>query len=167
MIHSFWPLVQVFCPSRSLIQGRNYALWNYRRLVLHGNISTLHKPLTGLYATISRSKLHYRYGQLSHPQTSRHHQHDWVKVRTSIIIAKMNLIFGRGMRCEFLPPYSPDFNPIELAFSAMKFHLRRNGDLVRMAMTELSDEDIFLCLLDALYVISPMDCRGWYKYCGY
>ena len=79
----------------------------------------------------------------------------------------MNLIFGRGMRCEFLPPYLPDFDPVELAFSAVEFHLRRNGDLVRMAMTELSDEEIFLCLLDALYVISPMDCRGWYKYCGY
>ncbi len=71
------------------------------------------------------------------------------------------------MRCEFLPPYSPDFNPIELAFSAMKFHLRRNGDLVRMAMTELSDEEIFLCLMDALYSISITDCHGWYKYCGY
>ncbi|KIL68989.1 hypothetical protein M378DRAFT_70483, partial [Amanita muscaria Koide BX008] len=72
-----------------------------------------------------------------------------------------------GMRCEFLPPYSQDFNPIELAFSAMKFHLQRNGDLVRMAMTELSDEEIFLTLMDALYSISLTDCRSWYKYCGY
>ena len=73
----------------------------------------------------------------------------------------------RGMRSEFLPPYSPDFNPIELAFSAMKYHLRRNGDIVRMAMNELLDNDIHICLLDALFIISPADCRGWYKYCGY
>jgi transposase len=79
----------------------------------------------------------------------------------------IELIESRGMRCEFLPPYSPDFNPIELAFSAMKYHLQRNGDLVRMAMTELSDNDIYICLLDALYIISPADCKGWYKYCGY
>src|SRR5580698_4988865 len=60
----------------------------------------------------------------------------------------------RGMHCEFLPPYSPDYNPIELAFSAMKYHLRCNGDYVRMAMTELSDIDIHCALLEALYQIT-------------
>ncbi len=52
------------------------------------------------------------------------------------------LIYDRGMRCEFLPPYSPDLNPIELAFSAMKYHLRQNGDLVRMAMTVFRQGDL-------------------------
>ncbi|KIJ04806.1 hypothetical protein PAXINDRAFT_94266 [Paxillus involutus ATCC 200175] len=71
------------------------------------------------------------------------------------------------MQCEFLPPYSPDFNPIELAFSAMKYHLRRNGDYTRLAMTELSDEEIYITLLRALYIITPMDIFGWYAHCGY
>lgn len=71
------------------------------------------------------------------------------------------------MRCEFLPPYSPDFNPIELAFSYMKYHLRRNGEYVRMAMTEMTDVDIYVCLLKPLYTITPQDARGWYSYCGY
>ena len=71
------------------------------------------------------------------------------------------------MVCEFLPPYSPDFNPIELAFSAMKYHLRRNGDYARMAMTKMADEEIFITLLKALYVISPQDSYGWYAHCGY
>jgi len=71
------------------------------------------------------------------------------------------------MRCEFLPPYSPDLNPIELAFSAMKYHLQRNGDYVRMAMTQMSKLDVYLTLLQALYLITPEDAYGWYQHCGY
>jgi hypothetical protein len=71
------------------------------------------------------------------------------------------------MRCEFLPPYSPDFNPIELAFSAMKYHLRRDGIYVRMAMTYMLDEEIYAALLKALYTISPENCFEWYRHCSY
>ncbi|KAF8549310.1 hypothetical protein OG21DRAFT_1421553, partial [Imleria badia] len=71
------------------------------------------------------------------------------------------------IRCEFLPPYSPDFNPIELMFSAMKYHLRRNGEYTRMAMMEMLDEDIYITLMKALYTISPTDILGWYVHCGY
>lgn len=78
-----------------------------------------------------------------------------------------NMIEASGMRCEFLPPYSPDLNPIELAFSAMKYHLRRNGDYMRMAMTMLSDEEIYVTLLKSLYTITPQDSLGWYVHCGY
>jgi len=74
----------------------------------------------------------------------------------------------RGARYEFLPPYSPDYNPIELAFSAMKYHLRRDGQYVRMALTRrLSDEDVHTTLLRALLEISPQDAHGWYRHCGY
>jgi len=79
----------------------------------------------------------------------------------------LEAIYERGMLVEFLPPYSPDYNPIELAFSAMKYHLRRNGDWVRMTMTQMSDEELILALLDALYIITPQDCEGWYRHCGY
>jgi len=71
------------------------------------------------------------------------------------------------MRVEFLPPYSPDFNPIELAFSAMKYHLRRNGAYTRLAMTEMGDDEIYLTLLGAIYSITPADSLGWYSHCGY
>ena len=71
------------------------------------------------------------------------------------------------MRCEFLPPYSPDFNPIELVFSAMKYHLRRNGDYMWMAMTQMADEQIYIALLRALYTITTQDAFGWYSHCGY
>jgi hypothetical protein len=68
---------------------------------------------------------------------------------------------------EFLPPYSNDYNPIELAFSAMKYHLRREGNYVRMTMMEMTEQEMTLALLDAVYSISPEDCQGWYKHCGY
>jgi len=79
----------------------------------------------------------------------------------------LKLIESRGMRYEFLPPYSPDYNPIELAFSAMKYKLRRNGDYIRLAMTTLSDEQIHGTLLEPLYSITPADAFGWFRYCGY
>lgn len=72
-----------------------------------------------------------------------------------------------GMCYEFLPPYSPDYNPIELLFSAMKYHLRRNGEYVRFAMTDLSEDDIHSSLLEAIYIISLQDIFGWYRHCGY
>jgi transposase len=34
-----------------------------------------------------------------------------------------------GVRLEFLPPYSPDFNPIEEAFAELKAWLRKNNTL--------------------------------------
>ena len=77
------------------------------------------------------------------------------------------MIYYRGMRYEFLPPYSPDFNPIELAFSAMKYHLRRNGDYIRLTMTYLTTNEIYCTLLEALFQITLTDIFGWYRYCGY
>ena len=71
------------------------------------------------------------------------------------------------MRYEFLPPYSPDYNPIELAFSTMKYHLCHDGEYVRLAMTELSDTEIYCTLLEALYQITEVDIFGWFRHCGY
>lgn len=84
-----------------------------------------------------------------------------------IYVCVTNVNHYRGMRCEFLPPYSPDYNPIELAFSAMKYHLRANGEYARMAMTQMADEDIYITLMKALLSISPTDIQGWYGLCGY
>jgi transposase len=71
------------------------------------------------------------------------------------------------MHIEFLPPSSPDYYLIELAFSSMKYYLRRNGAYARFAMVELSNMEIFCTLLEALYQITPADVFGWYRHCGY
>lgn len=69
------------------------------------------------------------------------------------------LIEGCGARLEFLPPYSPDFNPIEQCWSKIKTVLRR---LKARTFDELVDA---LCV--AFESISPKDARAWFAYCGY
>ena len=72
-----------------------------------------------------------------------------------------------GMRYEFLPPYSLDYNPIELAFSAMKYHLRCKGEYIRMAMMDMPMLETCCVLFEALYQISPADVFGWFRHCSY
>ena len=36
-----------------------------------------------------------------------------------------------------------------------------------MAMTQMSKLDVYLTLLQALYLITPEDAYGWYQHCGY
>lgn len=77
------------------------------------------------------------------------------------------MIFFRGMRYEFLPPYSPDFNPIELTFSAIKSKIRREGDIFRMAMDDDDDLDVYLRLNEAVWNVTAEDAKGWFAHCGY
>lgn len=71
------------------------------------------------------------------------------------------------MRILYLPPYSPDFNPIELAFSAIKAKLRRDGTLIRNAMMERDDSYVYMLLQDLVFSITPDDAWGWFYKCGY
>jgi transposase len=59
----------------------------------------------------------------------------------------------------YLPPYSPDFNPIENAFSKIKQGLRRLGLRV---MTEL-----WAAVQSTLDRITPADAAGFFRHCGY
>ncbi len=69
------------------------------------------------------------------------------------------LIEGRGAKLQFLPPYSSDFNPIELAWAKVKTALR--GAKARTF-------DILVdALADALRSITPSDALAWFAHCGY
>ena len=69
------------------------------------------------------------------------------------------LIEACGAHLIYLPPYSSDFNPIELAWSKVKTILRRLKARTFPALIE--------ALKQALLAITPQDVQGWYAHCGY
>lgn len=69
------------------------------------------------------------------------------------------LIEGCGAKLIYLPPYSPDLNPIEKCWSKIKTYLRKAKSRTR---AELEN-----ALQKALLLISEEDARGWFKSCGY
>lgn len=71
------------------------------------------------------------------------------------------------MRYVFLPAYSPDYNPIELAFSAIKAHTKREGEAIRDAMNAPTSAGVYEFLLDAVYSVTADDAAGWFGFCGY
>lgn len=69
------------------------------------------------------------------------------------------LIEAAGASVLFLPPYSPDLNPIELMWSKVKAALR--------AMEARTQESLLDALALALDSISPDDARNWFAHCCY
>ena len=68
-------------------------------------------------------------------------------------------IEAAGATLLFLPPYSPDFNPIEQAFAKIK-------PLLRKAAARTVD-DLRLAIADAIDAISPDQCRNLFVNAGY
>jgi transposase len=68
-------------------------------------------------------------------------------------------IEAKGCQVLFLPAYSPDFAPIEEAFSKLKAWLRRLGARTREALLE--------AITQALSRITAQDAHGWFWHCGY
>ncbi len=69
------------------------------------------------------------------------------------------LIEGRGCEVLFLPPYSPDLNPIEEGFAKIKALLRRAEARAREALVEAIGR--------ALGAVTAQDARGFFEHCGY
>lgn len=69
------------------------------------------------------------------------------------------LVEGRGCSVLFLPPYSPDFSPIEEAFSKVKALLREAKARQRGSLVE--------AIGSALSAVSAKDARGFFGHCGY
>lgn len=72
------------------------------------------------------------------------------------------------MKLVYLPPYSPDYNPIEEGFSALKAWLRSNCEFVRGELTGEQTCDPLSMLWEAVFASLTSDsARGWFKDSGY
>lgn len=72
------------------------------------------------------------------------------------------------MRVMFLPPYSPDFNPIELAFSSIKAYVCRVGELAREDVDQSNDDTyVYIHLIEAAFSVTGEDTEGYFHHCGY
>ncbi|MDQ5810866.1 MAG: IS630 family transposase [Actinomycetota bacterium] len=69
------------------------------------------------------------------------------------------LIEARGCELIYLPPYSPDLNPIEEALSKIKHILRKIGARTKETLIEAMGR--------ALAAVSAQDVRGFFVHCGY
>ena len=77
--------------------------------------------------------------------------HKQAAVRTAIEQA--------GAQLRFLPPYSPDFNPIEMAFAKLKAFLR--------AARPRTFDHVCELMATALALFMPDECANYVRHCGY
>jgi transposase len=66
---------------------------------------------------------------------------------------------SRGARLAFLPPYSPDFNPIEMAFAKLKALLRKAA--------ERTVDGLWAAIGRLVDVLTPQECANYFAAAGY
>ena len=69
------------------------------------------------------------------------------------------LLASKGARLIYLPPYSPDLNPIEKAWSKLKAFLREKAARTHQALGK--------AIAEGLDRITAQDAQGWFAHCGY
>lgn len=71
----------------------------------------------------------------------------------------LSLIAQAGAQVLFLPPYSPELNPIELMWSKVKQHLR--------SAEARTEEELLQAIGSALASVTAQDAINWFANCGY
>jgi len=69
------------------------------------------------------------------------------------------IVTKKGARIEYLPPYSPDLNPVENMWSKIKSQLRK--------MKKRCKETLFEAVGESLRAVTSQDAAGWFLHCGY
>ncbi len=75
------------------------------------------------------------------------------------VVGIKELIEASGAKLMYLPPYSPDLNPIEKCWSKIKTYLRKAKSRTRAELEK--------ALQEALLLITKEDAVGWFRSCGY
>ena len=76
------------------------------------------------------------------------------------ISGAIDLLREAGILVVFLPPYSPDLNPVEELFSAVKYYLKEHDEILQ-AMRNPTP-----LIKSAFDYISPEQCKGWIHHSG-
>ena len=75
----------------------------------------------------------------------------------------IELIQSVGALVHFIPPYSPDLDPVEELFSKVKACLKENDEAIQAA-----DESAVVDFVRAAFsTATPDDCYAWFKHAGY
>jgi transposase len=69
------------------------------------------------------------------------------------------ILADRGVRLRYLPPYSPDLNPIELAFAKLKAHLRQAA--------ARNWEELLAALAGSLDAFTAQHCSAFFRHAQY
>lgn len=83
----------------------------------------------------------------------------WDNLGTHRAVTVREAVEERGARVIFLPPYSPDMNPIERCWSKIKTFLRAAKARTREALET--------AIKQALATVTESDARAWFAHCGY
>jgi hypothetical protein len=85
----------------------------------------------------------------------------WGKSLLAAYCRRSSVLPLSGVQTEYLPPYSPDLNPIEEAFSKIKSFIRRHSNIFAENPGNLFD------LRLAMEIITPEDALGYISHAGY
>jgi len=83
------------------------------------------------------------------------------------VLGVEELCAARGIKLIYLPPYSPDYNPIEECFSFIKAYIRRHGHTFRNIVETGDNVAPFHFLYEALDQVTAAASRGWFHDSGY
>jgi hypothetical protein len=78
------------------------------------------------------------------------------------------LIEDAGLQLEFLPPYSPDYSPIEYSFSVLKRQLQRYDYLSHITEGDEDENEFAAAIIAAAEdAVTPEIARNQYRHCGF